>query len=83
MYILRKMKRTVRGVLAVFAGIILTLTGMSCASDEADSAITAEHLDGTTHDNYPIPGTDRKPLRVGLRVSCRRTGYYEVTTSTI
>ena len=59
MYILRKMKRTVRGVLAVFAGIILILTGMSCASDEADSAITAEHLDGTTHDNYPIPGNER------------------------
>ena len=58
MYILRKMKQT-RGVLAVFAGIILILTGMSCASDEADSAITAEHLDGTTHDNYPIPGNER------------------------
>ena len=59
MYILRKMKQTVRGVLAVFTGIILTLTGMSCASDEADSAITAGHIDETTHDNYPIPWNDR------------------------
>ena len=59
MYILCKMKQTVRGVLAVFSGIILILTGTSCASDEADSAITAGHLDETTHDNYPIPGNER------------------------
>ena len=40
MYILRKMKQTVRGVLAVFAGILLILTDTSCASDETDSEIT-------------------------------------------